>query len=381
MSDIDKRILITGARAPCALHLARCLAVAGHQVWLADSLAFPLARATKMAAGYVRLPSPRGQLAAYGAAVKSACEQHRIDLVLPTCEEVFHLAAVRDLLDLDLPLLAPDFALLKKAHDKFTFTQMAQGFGADPAETHLLLSAADVGRFQGKGWAFKPVWSRFGDRVLVEPDATTLSALRPTAADPWIAQAYLPGEELCAYAAARDGNVCALQAYRPLYRAGNGIGAGVMVEPVEDIAITQFVGGFVRSTCWTGQVSFDFRRDADGGLHVLECNPRATTGAHFFALTDGLARALIDGQPATASGKRRLGNGLAMLIYGLPQGHFAQWWRDFRTMDSLLENPVDRATAPWQALAVAEAVWRAVAQGQGLKAAATSDIEWNGEAF
>ncbi len=350
-------------------------------MWLADSLAFPLARAAKMAAGYIRLPSPRGQLAAYGTAIVQACRAHDIDLVLPTCEEVFHLAAVRDLLGFDLPLLAPDFALLRRVHDKFAFTQMARGFGTDAAETHLLASPADVAQFQGKGWAFKPVWSRFGDRVLIEPDAVTLSALKPTTADPWIAQAYLPGEELCAYAVARDGVVCALQAYRPLYRAGNGIGAGVLVEPVEDVAITQFVGGFIRSTAWTGQVSFDFRRDADGGLHVLECNPRATTGAHFFALSDGLAQALMNGQPATASGKRRLGNGLAMLIYGLPQSHLTRWWRDFRTMGSLLENPADRPTAPWQALAVAEAVWRAVAQGQGLKAAATADIEWNGEAL
>lgn len=375
-------VLITGARAPVALHLTRCLAAAGCRVILADSLAFPLARASRFSSTYVRLPPPRGHLRAFGEAVRKTCHIHGIDMILPTCEEVFHLAAARDLLDLELPLFAPPFAKLAQVHDKYGFSRMAMGLGADPAETHLLTSPADAEPFaDGRGWVFKPVWSRFGDRALIQPN--DLSDLHPTESDPWVAQRYLLGEELCAYAVAHEGKLCALTAYRPLYRAGNGIGAGVMIEPVDDPAIAAFTAGIVRRTGWHGQISFDFRRDQDGALHVLECNPRATTGAHLFNVADRLGHAILSGDQAEASGQKPLGVPLAMWLYGLPpamrNGHLKEWRRDLKRMDHLLESPSDRSTLPWQWLALGEAVTRAIAGGQGLKAAATADIEWNGE--
>lgn len=377
-----RRILITGARAPVALHLTRCLTEAGHSVFLADSLCFPLARATRLAQTYVRLPEARRNPRAYGYAVADACRAHDIDLIIPTCEEVFYLAAARDCFGVALPLLAPSFEDLALVHDKYRFSKMAQGFGADPAETHLLATQDAVRAFCLPGdWIFKPVWSRFGDRVLIRPDK--LDRLRVTPEDPWIAQRYLAGEELCAYAIAQAGRLVALQAYRPLYRAGNGIGAGVMVEPMSDPAIDQFVNGLVAHLNWTGQISFDFRRDEAGGVHVLECNPRATTGAHLFQAGDGLAGALIKGVCATASEKRSLGVPLAMLIFGLPDALrnncVTQWRRDLAGMGDLLESPDDRGTLPWQCLALGEAIVRAVAGTQSLKAAATADIEWNGE--
>ena len=376
------RILITGARAPVALHLTRCLATAGHSVFLADSLCFPLARATRFTQTYVRLPEARKNPRAYGEAVAEACRVHDIDLVIPTCEEVFFLAAARDCFGVDLPLLAPPMNDLARVHDKFRFSQIARGFGADPAETHLLATQDAVRTFRQSGdWIFKPVWSRFGDRVLVRPD--TLDRLRVTPRDPWIAQRYLAGEELCAYAIAQEGRLVALQAYRPLYRAGNGIGAGIMVEPMSDPAIDQFVHGLVAHLNWTGQISFDFRRDETGRVHVLECNPRATTGAHFYRTGDGLASALLEGVSATASEQRSLGVPLAMLIFGLPaalrNNSITQWRRDLTTMGDLLESESDRGTWPWQWLALGEAIVRAIAGAQSLKAAATADIEWNGE--
>jgi len=356
--------------------------LAGHDVYLADSLRFPLARATRMSRGFIPLPSARQGLHAYGHAVADTCATYGIDLILPTCEEVFFLAAARDCLGLDIPLRTVAFDRLAEVHDKYRFSRLAMGFGADPAETHFLATRESVRAFDLPGeWIFKPVWSRFGDRVLIKPN--NLEALVPTSGDPWIAQRFLPGEELCVYAAAEAGRIVAMQAYRPLYRAGHGIGAGVMVAPISDPAIDRFVAGFVLSTGWTGQISFDFRRDESGEVHVLECNPRATTGAHFFQPQNGLAGALVNGHPAVATEHRSLGVPLAMLIYGLPtslrNGGIQQWWRDFNAMAHLLETPDDRDTLPWQFMALGEAVFGALRNRQGLKAAATADIEWNGE--
>ena len=226
-----KRVMITGARAPVALHLARLFATDGHTVILADSQAWPLARATRFAT-YLRLPSPNRDLRAYGEALVEACHTHRIDVIIPTCEEVLYLAAARGLLGFDIPLWAKPFDDLKGVHNKFTFSRLTPSGPVTAPDTHLLTSRADLDRVPTGEWIFKPVWSRFGDRVLIRPDAATLDALTPSEDDPWVAQTWLPGEELCCHAIAHHGVSVGHQAYRPLWRAGDDKGAGVAVAPV-----------------------------------------------------------------------------------------------------------------------------------------------------
>ncbi|MDQ6436273.1 hypothetical protein RB623_19620 [Mesorhizobium sp. LHD-90] len=378
-------VLITGARAPVALHWSRVLHEAGHKVVLADSNRFPMSRSNRFKAAYLRLPPPRGNVAAYAKAVEAAVRKFGCNLVVPTCEEVFFLAAARDLHGAAIPLFAPPFGLLKQVHNKFAFSRMAQGLGADPPPTALLSRPSDLDAWEACSgdFVFKPVWSRFAERVLIRPDWTALQRIVPSPDDPWVAQEYLPGEELCAWALAHAGRLLALQAYRPLYRAGRG--AALAFEPVAVSAIENFVSAFTASTQWTGQISFDFRRDADGRLSVIECNPRATSGLHFFGAADGLADALLSGRPAQASGTGQMTLPLAMFFYGLPDalrnGASRRWWRDFRAMADISRWPKDRYLLPAQFLALAEIGAIAATRGIGLKAAATADIEWNGEAL
>ena len=376
-------VLVTGARAPVALHWARLLHEAGHRVILGDSHRFPMSRPTRFKSAYVRLPPPRGNVVDYARAVEAVVRAERCDLVVPTCEEIFFLAAARDFHGADIPLDAPDFATLASVHDKHSFAGIARGFGADPPQTTLLTSRDDVRPLIGNAanLVFKPVWSRFAERVLIRPAVATLEKLTPTAADPWIAQRYLPGEELCSWALARKGKVVALQAYRPLYRAGRG--ASLAFAPLDHPTSSTFVEGFSEKLNWTGQLSFDFRHDADGRLSAIECNPRATSGLHFFGPGSGLDRALIEGEAAVPTRDGAMTLPLAMLIYGLPfarrEKSLGKWWRDFRTMGDISRWPCDRSLLPAQLLALAEVATIAIAKGMGLKAAATADIEWNGE--
>lgn len=377
-------LLVTGARAPVALHLARLFTTAGHRVWLADTHRYPLARATRFAQGYLRLPSPRGNVAAYGRAVEAAIATHGIDLVIPTCEEVFFLAAARDLHGRAIPVFAPGFDTLARAHHKATFAAAAAGLGADPPRTDLVTSPAELAAIADAGErVLKPAWSRFASRVLIRPTPQRLAALRPTPADPWLVQDHLPGDEICSYAVARDGELVAFAAYRPLHRAG--LGAGIAFEPVEDAAARRFTAGYARRQRWTGQLSFDYRRDAAGTLHVLECNPRATSGLHFFGPGDGLPAAILAGAPAVPSDLRPMTAPLALLVYGLPaalrRGTVSGWWADYRRMADILAFPGDRSFAGAQLLALAEIALLAARRGKTLQQAATDDIEWNGESL
>jgi predicted ATP-grasp superfamily ATP-dependent carboligase len=380
---MSKTIVVTGARAPAALHLARVFHSAGHRVILADTFRYPMSRATRMKDSYVRLPSPRQNFSDYSAAVAGLVAREAPDLVVPTCEEVFFLAAIRDRRGIGFPLFAPHFDLLARVHNKADFAQLAAGLGADPPLTLRLSRREDLSGLPGPvgEFVFKPAWSRFGSRVLIKPSEADVAKLRPTETDPWVAQSYLPGEEISAYAVATDGRLTAFQAYKPTYRVGHG--AGVAFESVDAPAAQRFVAGLVTRLNWTGQISFDFRHDEDGELHVIECNPRATSGVHYFGPQDGLAHAFLDGATAQASSTGSMTLPLAMLAYGLPHAWrhrgLARWRHDFATMQDISSWPGDRGLLWSQFRALGEIAVKAVREGRGLIEASVRDIEWDGE--
>ena len=372
-------VIITGARAPVAVHLARRFREAGWRVLLADALRFPIGAATRVIAGYRRFPAPRQHLAAFAEFWRRLLVEERPDLVVPTCEEIFYLAALRECFGLDLPLFAPPFETLAAVHHKGRFAALAAGFGADPPETVILEAPGTALPFPET--VLKPAWSRFGSRVLIRLTPAAFARLVPTPAAPWVAQRFVPGEEICAYGVAIAGALTAFAAYRPLWRAG--LGAAVAFEPLVSPAAETFTHNLVKHLAWTGQIAFDFRHDEAGQLRVLECNPRATSGAHFFGPGDGLVEAICGRGTAQPSLRQAMTLPLALLVYGLPlalrRGEFARLVRDFRTMANLLADPADRSFLPAQGLALAEIAARAVCLRTGLKEAATADIEWDGE--
>ena len=380
---MTRNIIVTGARAPYALHLARVFHAAGHRVVLADSFRYPISRATRMKHRYARLPSPRASFSDYASAVAALVRREAPDLIVPTCEEVFFLAAIRDVRGIAIPLFAPHFDLLARVHNKADFAELAIGLGADPPMTLRLGTSADVARVRAsaEGLVFKPAWSRFGSRVLIRPSEAELARVGPTPADPWVAQSYLPGEEISAFAVANGGRLLALQSYRPTYRVGHG--AAVAFEAVDVPAVQRFVSGLVLRLKWTGQISFDFRRDEAGDLHVIECNPRTTSGVHFFGPADGLARSFLDGALAQPSSTGAMTLPLAMLAYGLPYAlrgkGIIQWWRDFKQMRDISRWPGDRNLLLAQLRALGEIAIKAVSEGKGLVEASVRDIEWDGE--
>ena len=83
-------VLITGSRAPVAIDLAKHLALAGHKVWMADSLRYPIGRFSRYIQGHLFLPRPVESLRAFRQAIQNAVNQFGIYRVIHTCEEVFY---------------------------------------------------------------------------------------------------------------------------------------------------------------------------------------------------------------------------------------------------------------------------------------------------
>ena len=308
-----------------------------------------------------------------------------IELVIPTCEEVFYLGRLWRDRAMPARLFAPDMALLARVHDKHAFIRLAQSLGLDVPETTLLQSEADLERVRGQSreLVFKPVWSRFARDVLLRPSPDKLDVIRPSPAAPWVAQRFVDGEEISAYAVAIEGKLKALALYRSLYRAGKG--AGICFEPVEDAAARRFVETFVAGTGWTGQISFDLMREKDGRVLPLECNPRAASGLHFFRDPQRFADAVLeDGAEVKPDVTAPQTVRLAMWIYGLPaalrSGELGRFRQAMREADELLDWPGDPAPKRAQWRALAEIAGTALRQRISLQAASTRDIEWNGPA-
>lgn len=376
-------VLVTGARAPVALHLARLFDEAGWRVVLADTPSAPIAAASRSCAAYHRLPPPRFEPRRYGDAVEALLAREAISLVLPTCEEVFYLAALWRERRPAAHLFAPDMGLLQRVHSKYDFIGLCRELALAVPATHLLQSKADVEAVRGdaSSLVFKPVWSRFASHVLIRPATAQLAALSPTPSVPWVAQQFLPGQELSVYAVARAGRLTAFSLYRSVYRAGKG--AGIYFQPVEDDQAKSFVEQFVTGTHWTGQVSFDLMRLVDGTVLPLECNPRATSGLHFFRDPKAFAAALAgDADFVERDVARPQTVRLAMWVYGLPAALRARRLNDFRQhlggADDLLDWPGDPALkrAQWRALGEVAAL--ALRHRISLQRASTRDIEWDG---
>jgi hypothetical protein len=376
-------VLILGARAPACLEWARCFHAAGWQVSVGDSLRWPVARFSNAVGHFVRLPEPCSDPAGWIAVLAKEVGERAVDLVVPTCEEAFYLAHGRA--RIPARVMTPPFELMHELHHKGRFAQKVRGWKVEAPETHLLetreAATAFAARHGTRDWVFKPAYSRFASRTLLRPGPAQLARQQPTPAQPWVAQRYAAGREHCSYSLLADGRLTAHACYHPRYRVGRG--SGIWFEPTSPAPIRDFVERFGGETGYTGQVAFDFIEQADGSCRVLECNPRATSGVHLFAdHPDALVAALLGAEGVLVPAPRPRQVALAMLLFASGRHLFdAGFWRDYRAAADVVTRTGDFGPLPAQIPGLLEIVGRALGRRCGLLAAATADIEWDGQAL
>ena len=375
-------VLILGARAPACLEWARACRASGYQVTIADSLAWPLTRSSRAVQAYVRLPEPRANPLAWIEALASLIRERQIDLLLPTCEEVFYLAHGLAQLAPLCRVLTSDFTLLHQLHHKGRFAELIHGWPIEAPQTLLLENRdqAEALATEGQAWVFKPAYSRFASRTLIRPSAAQVRALQPTPEQPWVAQRFVAGQEHCSFSLLVEGELRAHACYQPRYRVGRG--SGIYFSPTRPAAVQAFLEHFGRATGYTGQVGFDFIEQADGSFHVLECNPRATSGIHLF---DDQPQQLLAAlgqpcsQPLQASQASRMVT-LAMLLVAAPRRLFSpDFWHDYRLARDVIVRDGDLGPLWAQLVGIGEIAGRALTRRRGLLAASTADIEWDGQ--
>jgi hypothetical protein len=377
-------VLILGGRAPVALDHARRFARQGWNVCVADSIPFRGTAWSRYVRQDVRVPPPRVEPYEFAKALARAVTEHRIDLLLPTCEEVFYVSRYRAMFPRELTVATDDFDKLTTLHSKLDFTRLAASCGAKVPETESVSSLNEAREWaRGRAVVLKPEFSRFGVYVRVYPHGIPAGAPELENHGRWVVQEFCAGEELCSYSVAVGGRLTAHMAYRPCYRLSRS--SSYYFDPAQPPAIRSFVEHFVRKTNYTGQISFDWIQCADGQFAVLECNPRAISGVHVFAPSDALPAAFMSatgdvveprGAPARMIATLMLTVGFAI---SMRAGRVSQWRDDFMRATDVITERGDS----WPLLgAIADLGLHALRAGRNrcsLREAATRDIEWDGE--
>lgn len=351
-----RTILLTGTRAPVTLDLARRLQRDGIRVIGADSCRFPLGRFSKAFTAHFRVPPARWDRDAFVGALAGIVSSQAVDLVWPTCEEVFSVASLRG--RIPCPVFLPSAEVLLRLHHKLRFAEWTRELGGGVTAPPSW-EARDAP--PGGDLIWKRKYSRFGCQVRTTRPEGEL--------EPWMAQVRLEGPEFCAWALCRSGTVQALTQYRCPVRSERG--AGCCFEPVESGPVAEFMRRIARITEYTGSIACDFLGPArDGKTYVLECNPRMTSGLHLldpgFSVGAALAGDVVPGAPG------RLGAQLLVPTL-LRAPRLADPARD------VVGARGDLRPVLGQFLSLAEFAGIACRQGISLSEATTWDLEYNGD--
>jgi len=200
-----RTILLTGARAPVTLDLARSFYRLGCRVICVDSLRRTICSYSKCVDRYYLVCSPAQNLEGFLDDLEKVISDEKVELLIPTCEEALYVAKIKDRLSCEV--FSSSFEIVESLHNKWTFYQMTEKWSP---KTQLLKD-----KKLKPPYVVKQVYSRFAAYAEVIREER---AIEDDQKNPKIAQAFVEGESYCSYAVALNGKVRAHSIYKVLIR-------------------------------------------------------------------------------------------------------------------------------------------------------------------
>lgn len=365
MNKVIQTILISGARAPIALEMARSFKNAGHRVIMVDSMHLTIARWSNCVSKYYFIPSPRFKNQAFIIKLREIILKEKVDHFIPTCEEAIFVAD--HLKQFNCKVWTVNHKLILELHNKYQFARNYQNTFPIP-KTILLKDFTDWDN--SDKYVFKPVYSRFASSVIIQKKISS-NYFKEEDKNHWIAQEFVYGKEICIYSIWEDGVLKAYVAYHPLYRVGKG--AGIFFEPIKNVVVYEYVKTMGHLIKYTGQLSFDVIIDELQTPYFIECNPRGTSGAHL--INTQLAEAFLGNSIFVYSNSQEYSIKYAMALL-----HFSTFFKQrIRKSKDTIFKWNDLKPFFLQILSLLEITHIKLTGHTSWLEATTGDIEWNGD--
>lgn len=372
-------MLLTLGRLPKALALARACRAAGCRVIIAEPFRWHLCRPSRDVDRCIRVTAPNESLASYLEDLQRVIVDEQVDIVLPVSEEALHVAELAPTLPPRVRLCTLDKSSLAQVHDKFAFIELARGLGLDVPETYTADMPEAKALAARSDYVEKPIHSCSGIGLRIAERGAPLQA---EAAD-CVVQERLNGDLLSSFSVVHEGREIASVFYRGRVFAGT---VAICFERVDDAhAAQRWVTDFIAASSYSGLLAFDFIVGEDGKARAIECNPRATSGVHFFDPAS-FGQALInpgecDGIALSEHRRYQWAYSTLTETYAalFKPREFARRFREMLRARDTLWSPRD----PWPFLLMTpmswEILWPAMTTRQTLGEATQRDIAWFGD--
>lgn len=386
---MSERVLITGSRSAAALDIARDFHSIGWEVHVADCTRTRISRYSRAVNKAHFYPSPVRFPDAFRERLHQITHDLKPAIIIPTCEEVFHLAApeLHDRLKTIVFYPSPD--VLRTLHDKYKFNSLCTGIGLPAPDTHLITAEKSLREYtaSSREWVFKPCFSRFGEETMISPSADSLQNRRIGEGEAWVAQKRIHGVETSFYAVSHNGQITAFSAYTSKWRFRGG--ASIVFTPVDKrlhASLFVIAKKLANHLQLNGQFACDAIVDSEGIPWLIECNPRATSGVHFLSGSGALANAILNRAVDIAARQTpSLHLFPAMASFGalmaVRQARIKAWWATLREGRDVIGRPGDRLPTLGAFIDGSLFALSGALRGTSASAATTADIEWNGEDF
>ncbi len=378
-----KKILLTAARSPAALEVARHLHHGGHEVYVADPIFLHVSRFSNAVKKSFITPIPSKEPNLFIQCLIDIIKRENIDLLIPIWEEVFYISKAIDQFPNTCKVFCSPFELMHKLHNKFSFIQELERLDIITPKTVLLRNLEEQENIRLNGpYAIKACYSR-ASRSFFKVTNGELPEIIVQSTNPWIAQEWIDGERFCTYSICNHGKVSAHATY-PVYYTLQDKNSCIAFEAFDHPEILAWIEKLAAGLNYTGQFAFDFIQRKDGTLFAIECNPRATSGVHLFTLKDDLSKAFLNETLGPIIPKQGASKQIAtgMLMYGLKfaftENRLAEYIKKIITTQDVVFSWKDLKPFIFQPFVFFNYWLISLKRGSTIPEIFTDDFDWNG---
>ena len=273
------KVLVSEGNSTSAREAITILGLSGHHIEVCDPAPFCLARFSRFVRKFHRCPGLRDDPAGFLAFIERLLATGHYDVLLPTHEQGFLFARVRERLADRVGLALPGFESYRSAHSKAGFSRLLDALGLPQPPTRIVTSESALRAAIGfpsvvktsVGTASRGIWFVRGERDL-ELALRELSA-SGAFADEVLVQDLVAGATEKAQAVFCRGELLGFHVYRRI-AAGAGGGEAIKQSVVRPM-LRAHVARIGRALDWHGALSVDAIMPEDGAAPLLiDCNPR-----------------------------------------------------------------------------------------------------------